>query len=488
MSIVGPAKMAVDGAATAAGKLDAWGKSAEQALNDGKELNLFEDAIRGIKFFGQANAALQCLSMGLTALGMLMGDKSQEAQILDGIDQILGRIKTLTHDVNTRFDELSNKLNIQTGTVELQPYMVTIEAAESYLSQISIRKANGQDFSLLENDLATKFNTTDFVKAMDQINDSCVGAGTVTSPNILIALYQWSYGDIRQVWPVGEYLLQKAASALMLHGIVEGLQSKRNNKTFDASQIAGLYEDKIQAVAAAVEKCATDCTSPTERPKNIRRYLDEKKSPLRIDADDKQGTSSRIADSLQGQYPYLNFSVIAYDPVSDFYHHGVTGQNYLAEFRYLDTANKPINLIIYWANYTKGNRQARITYQSAVVDWHHFPGPRKDRSFDTATFNSWPNRPPGSRYQFVFDLSIEANKATNNSVFGEWWRRNKDLSPVLNSFNNEQDSAKREPDSMIWFCWADNYQDAKQSNIGMTSYNAMYGVVAPYTAICFWKD
>lgn len=487
MGIVGQTKHAVDTAATVAGKLDAWAKSADKAIADGKELNLFEDAIRGIKLFGQANLALQCLSMGLTAIGMLMGDKSQESQILDGINEVLGRIGTLESDVNARFAELTQELNLQTGQLELQSQLLGIENAENYLAQINKRRAKGLAIGTLEDDLA-KFNPTDFSAAMIQIHDSCTGVGTPTAPNVLTTLYDLSFGDIRKVWQMGEYLLHKASSALILHGIVECIQSKRQNTTVDLTQIAGLYEDKIQEVASAFERCATDCISAKKRPANIKRFLDAKKVvPLMVLGADKQGSSSRIAAELQKQYDYLNFSVIVYEPVSGYEHHGVAGSGgcFMAEFRYPDMTNQSVNLIIYWANRTAANRQAEITYQSAAVDWRVFRGPRKDRSFDI----SFPDRPPGTRYQYVYDLAAEANKPTNNSPFlGDWGHTKKDLSPILAKFNAEHDRAKREPNSMIWFCFSDGYDDAEQSSIGMTSYNAMYGMLAPYTTICFWDN
>ena len=491
MSIVGQTKFAVDTAATAAGKLDAWAKSAEKALADGKQLNLFEDAVQGIKLFGQANMALQCVSMALTAIGMLMGDKSQEQKVLDGIKEVIGRIETLGADVRNGFADVTREFNLQAGQLELQRQMVNIENAETYLSRINALRAQGKDVSTLENDLAG-FVPKDFSAAMTQIHDSCVGAGTPTSPNVLTALYDLSYGDIRKVWPMGEYLLQKATSALMLHGIVEGIQAKRSNTMVDLSQIASLYQDKLNDVADAFAQCASDCLSAKQRPANIKRFLDAKKLTfLAITVDDKQGSSARIAAELQKLYDYLNFSVIVYDPVSGFDHHGVagSGDNVMSEFRYPDLVGRPVNLVIYWAARTPANRQAEITYPSAAADWHFFPGPRKDRSFDVATFKSWPKRPPGSRYQFVYDLSGEANLPTNNSMFlGNWGHINKNLGPILDKYNAETDSAKNEPHSVLWFCFSDGYDDPKQNNIGMTSYNAMYGLVAPYTSVWFWAS
>ena len=71
-------------------------------------------------------------------------------------------------------------------------------------------------------------------------------------------------------------------------------------------------------------------------------------------------------------------------------------------------------------------------------------------------------------------------------MFGDWGHINKDLNPILDRYNSETDVAKHEPGSMIWFGWTDQWDSTSQTDIGMTSYNAMYGLVSPYETISFF--
>jgi hypothetical protein len=496
MGIVSSVKIGVDTAATAAGKLDGFAKASEKALADGKTLNLFEDAIRGVKLFGQANIALQCLSMGLKAIDMLLGGtQSEESQVLEGIDKVLGRIDALSKDVNTHFDQLSKQLFLQTGQLQLQAQLVNVENAEGYLAQINARKSTNQPVDTLESQLAL-LNPTSFSALMVQIHDSCVGTGTPTAPNVLSTLYDWTYGDIKTVWAMGEFLLHKATIALMLHGIVAALQNRGSSVNVDPAQIASLYKDKLEAVADAVAKWAGDCISAAERPKNVRRWLDANTTTLSVDASDKQGTSRRIADALQAHWAYLDVSVIVYDPVAGFDHHGLAGSSCLSAFQHKDINSKPVNIVLYWADRTSATRRGVVTYQSAAADASafkgtNFQGSRKDRSFDVTTSAHWPQRPSGARYQFVYDLAQDANRAGNHApaaaaFYGNWGNRSKDLGPILNKFIHETDSTKHEPGSLLWIFFSDGFDDYGQTNIGLTAYTALYGVVAPYTTVCFF--
>ena len=312
MSIIGIAKTGVGAAATAAGKLDGWAKEAEQAIADGKSVNMFKKALSGIQFFGQANAALQIVAMGLTAIAMLTGAKSEEDQILDGVNQILGRLATMETDIDNKFKELKIFLNLQTTQIQLQPFLVPIETANGYLQQITSLRAKQQGFSTLETQLG-QFNTTVFSNAMTQIRDSCVGSGTQTAPNVLDAVYDMSYGNLTSVWAMGEFLLHNATMALMLHGIVAGIQGKPTNTDVDLSQIASIYQDHLADVASAVEQRVNRCVAAADIEKCLARFISDKRSnPLNILVSDKQGTSGRITDALQGQYDYLNFSAIVY--------------------------------------------------------------------------------------------------------------------------------------------------------------------------------
>jgi hypothetical protein len=498
MDIVGDAKMIVDGAATAAQKLDDFAKSSEKALAEGKTLNLFQEAVHDVTLFSKANIALQCLSMGLKAIGMLIGgEPSQEAQILEGITQVLGRIDTLSKDLDQKFAQVAKKLDLQTGKLELQSHLTDILTAKNLLAQINDLKTQGRDFSTIENQL-TMLTPVNFYTGMVQIRNSC--EGNATSPNVLSTLYDLSYGDVKAVWAMGEYLLQNATMALMLHGIVAEIRYKKgiDKDKVDHEEIASLYEKDLKAVADAVTGWTQKCLSnePNDRPTQIRLWLDANKSVVNILASDRQGTSQRIADGLQAHYPYLNFSVIVYEPVTGFNWHGMTGSSYLTAFRYPDVIGKAVNIIIYWADRTPTNRQAIITYKSATAEQSNFQGTqfqgaRKDRSFDASVFRR-PNRPSGDRYQFVYDFSGAALAPNHTGAaatfYGRWGNYNKDLKPILDQFGAEANPARREAGSLLWCCFTDDYDNYEQSYIGLTSYNALYGVLSSYTCICFWAD
>lgn len=493
-AIPGPAKSGVKHALSAAKSLDQFAKDSEKALKEGKDLNLFQDAMAGVKFFGKAGTVLGIVNMGLTIIGEFSGEKSTDEKILSGVNEIIGRVKTLSADVHRDFEFLRTENDVQTGKLELQAQMINLEAVITYLEQIDARRKAGEPTDTLEDDLISQ-SPIDFVKVVDQIRDSTADSDNPLAPNILDSIYKWSFGDIRQVIPMAEYLLNQASLSVILHLVVEQIQYTRGTPTQrqdkpDPEQIASLYESSIKTISDSVVAIAEKCFSEVERKTNIENYIGAMKSSfMNILVDDYQGTADRVVAFLENGYPYLNFSAVAYENMRGWKRHAVAGENFLFLKSYPDVAGRPLNLFVYWAVRTKTNHQPLFTFKEAC-DNNRAPEYLLGRTITLGPSVEYKS----ARYDYVYDLSWRVNEQLNHGTFyGAWGHVSKDLQPFTKEFNAETDSSKRVPKSAVWIAWFDDYWDHVDPfdddfKMGFASCNAVCGIGIYYMTICFWPD
>lgn len=474
----------------ATSQLDKFAKNSATAVKNGETLNFFENAIKDIKFFGKANVVLQLASAGLSIVGDLAGAKSTESQILAGVREIIGRVEVLHSDMNTHFTQLEKKLNIQTGQLLLGIELNKLRGKLKYLDTIAKNRAAGKGVGTLTGDLLHA-DPSMFVDIFTQIESCTHGTVSGDSPNILQFIYETTYGDIRAVLPVAESLMHQASLCLVAHIAVEQLQYKnapatQNAKAPNLDQIGQLYETGMKNIAKAVHTWTAKCVNASLQKKNIKAYVTAHRHALMaISVDDYQGSAERVALKLQAHYPYLNFSVIAYEAIVGYRAHAVVGLNCDLYKKITDVSNKPMNLFVYWAKRTATNRQPLIAYKEAANPSIFRARDRKDRTFDT----QWFNKPIGERYVFIFEIGKKAAKKLSNDIFhGSWGHYNKDLRPFLREFNNEKDPKKREPLSAMWIGFSADYDDNPRDDFGIASYNAMYGTLDVYTTICFFPD
>ncbi len=480
-------KSALKHAQTGAQALDQFAKDSEKALKSGEEINVFQKAMAGLKFFGKASAVLQCINVGMTIIGEFAGQRTTEQVILQKVNELLGRVKALGQDAHQVFGMIEQDLKIQTGKLELNTQIIKLETCTTYLENINARRLKGQPTGTLEDDFLN-INPTDFVQAVDQIRDCTVGTGSKLSPNILEHLYDRHCGDIRKVLPMAEYLIHQTSLAIMLHIVTEQIQYERGTPTQrknkpDPAQIASLYKSQTAAISKAVSAMSNKCFSLAEQKKNVIKLIGrDRMSPMMILANAPQASAERIAYCLQEHYPYLNFSVITYEYLVGWKKHATSGGNCVLMKGFSDMVSEKMNIFVYWAKRTKTNRQPLITYDYAVDSYAPV---RKDRTFDT----QYRNAPLGSRYVYIFDLAKKVNFAHNHSIFyGTWGHINKDLKPFVQQFNAETDRSKVEANSVLWIGFSADYDDNPRSDFGLASYNSMYGNLDGYTPVCFFAD
>lgn len=182
------------------------------------------------------------------------------------------------------------------------------------------------------------------------------------SSSLLEQVYKISCGDVNAVWSTGQYLLQHAQLCIVLIGAIEGERNRaaalEDGKEYtpsdaaqDAQTAADEFGEDLQTIAKTVTSWVKKCVSSAEIKKNVTRFYTEQRFSMLVMASDHQGTAQRVATAMRNQWSYLNFSAIAYPPVSGYKNHAVSSASSrrLTLFRTPDTMGQSLNLIVYWA-------------------------------------------------------------------------------------------------------------------------------------------
>lgn len=98
-------KKYVDIAAKGVGELKKMSDAAQKMQEAGKTLGQINSALAAMKFLSKLSVALQAVSIGLSVLQMFLPMKTKEDMILEGVNELLGRMKNLQSEMETRFDQ-----------------------------------------------------------------------------------------------------------------------------------------------------------------------------------------------------------------------------------------------------------------------------------------------------------------------------------------------------------------------------------------------
>ena len=381
--VVKSAKTYVGYASEGAKKLAEMSAAAQKLEKAGETLGEIDAVLAKMAFVAKISVALQVVSVGLAVVQVFLPVKSEEDLILDAVKEVSAKVTQLSATMKTEFQRLTNVVWTATAQANLENHLGNVATVAGYLESIAAKRKLGQDTSYDEGQLAAY----DLGKVKDAVVEiERYVTGTVTAPNLLQLIYEHSYGDVKTVALMASYLSYQAQLAVSAHAGAQALRDRTAataaGKAWTDADAMKLAEDvagdasiptdyaaQLQNIAGHCHAWAARCTNPHDRHDNIERYTSDMAYLFVPAAKDLQGTADRHFGGLSAKWPWLNFTVLAYEAVAGFDKHCLTysGPAYRTIFLkgLKDVGGDKLNMILYFAPRTKATSPATMRLAEA---------------------------------------------------------------------------------------------------------------------------
>jgi hypothetical protein len=433
-------KRIIDQGNAAVGKFNDYVKAADEAAAAGKELSEIQQIARQLAVFGEVSSVLSTMSVGLAVVTFLVPQKDIEDQILDEIIALQMRMDDLSNTIESQFDKLHDILTIKFANSQLEAYLIKIQTMSDKLSTIGKLKKKGLPYNELEDDLyATDRNVCH--ETITAIADICSGDLT---HNILQATYHYSYGDLRQVLPLGMRLLNAATMACVVDNAVGVIRLNRDHPKHSIddelnmrAQKAALVEDNMKIIANAVSTWVKSCLAKVKA--NVTRRM-EAEILRSIKWVDYPTTSKLLVDILSEQWFWHYWAAIVYEGVTggDNHYYGCKNSNVKRWWRIkAGNHDNTVNIIVRWV------RKRDIKRKPAVITIDSL-----DKKYQADHRNA---KPKGTREAYIWNL------AQSVSDKEDWFTKDlikQDLKPVVSKYLKETDKNKSPEDSLVWLVYS----------------------------------